>query len=811
MISARLRLLLSDLMRLWKQGIAIVALLACGISTLIMSTTTIRSLEASRDHYYSHYRFAHLWATLVRAPDALLEQIRDIPGVTRASGRIVRQAILDFPDSPEPITARLVSIETPHASLTSNPSRQDKNKAPEFHQELDDLYLRQGRLPRVGSLTEAVVSELFAQAHQLRIGDTLRANIGGKQQRIEVVGIGLSPDSIYVVQPGLLLSDNRLYGILWIPRENLQAAWNMEGAWNHLAVELEDESEHYKIQSQIDQLLAPYGGTGSIHRDHQESHARVRDELNELRTMAILAPAIFLSVTVFLIHMVFSRWIMQQRERIATLRAFGYRAREITWDVLQVVSVWIAAGVLLGSLIGLQLARWLSELYKAFFRFPEVFHIPFGWQWILAVALGAIVATLGAWSGLRQIMKLTPALAMHSGALPSTTTRWLANWSRSSKLSAALSPTLRLVLLRALANPWLTSLSILGVALGIALLILSSFFEATIDRVLEHQFSQSQHFDFQLAFDESRSPSAIHEISQWTGVQRVEAFRSVPVQLQHAASRERLALLGLDPDAQLFSLLDQNNIAYPINSSNGLIITSKLAEKLNVRRGDRIDVQVLEGEQRRFTLAVEQVFENYTGPAAFIDRATLHELLREGERTSGIHLTIDPNYQNLVYQQIKDSPFICGALNRQATLANFRDLLGKSTGWMRFINAIFAALIMLGVAYNSALITFSERARDLATLRVLGYRKNEVLWILLLELLAITLLAIPIGIPLGYTFAYGMISALDSDSHRLPLVIDSHTIAYALSVVALATALCCGLVARMATKLDIVSVLKVRE
>lgn len=811
MMSARLRLLLSDLLRLWKQGIAIVALLACGISTFIMSTTTIRSLEVSRDHYYSHYRFAHLWASLVRAPDALLEQIRDLPGITRASGRIVRQAILDFPNSSEPITARLVSIDTPRFSPTSPSYDQDKNKDHEFHQELDDLYLRQGRLPRVGSLTEAVVSELFAQAHQLQIGDTLFANLGGKQQLIEIVGIGLSPDSIYVVQPGLLLSDNRLYGILWIPRENLEAAWNMEGAWNHLAVELENESDRYKIQSQIDQLLAPYGGTGSIHRDDQESHARVRDELNELRTMAILAPAIFLSVTVFLIHMVFSRWIMQQRERIATLRAFGYRTSEITWDVLQVVSVWTAAGVLLGTLIGLQLARWLSELYKAFFRFPEVFHLPFGWQWILTVSLGALVATLGAWSGLRQIMKIPPALAMHSGALPSTSTRWIARWTQSSKLSAALSPTLRLVLLRALSNPWLTSLSILGVSLGIALLILSSFFEATIDRVLDHQFSQSQHFDFQLAFDEARSIAAIHEVSQWTGVQRVEAFRSVPVQFQYRATRERLTLLGLDPDAQLLKLLDQYNVAYLTHATNGLIITSKLAEKLHVRRGDRIDVQVLEGEQRRFSLVVDQIFENYTGPAAFIDRASLHKLLREGERASGVHLTIDPTHQNQVYQQIKNSPFVCGALNRQATLANFRDLLGKSTGWMRFINAIFAALIMLGVAYNSALITFSERARDLATLRVLGYRKSEVLWILLLELLAITLLAIPIGIPLGYTFAYGMISALDSDSHRLPLVIDPRTIAYALSVVALATALCGGLVARMATQLNIVSVLKVRE
>lgn len=159
-MNARKRLLISDILRLWKQGVAIVGLLACGIATFIMSTSTIRSMEASRDQYYAHYHFAHAWASLVRAPNSLLDRILEIPGVTRVSGRIVRQAILDFPNLSEPVTARLVSIET---------------------KSLDALYLRKGRLPKLGAETEVVVSELFAEAHSLKLGDTLQANLGGKE------------------------------------------------------------------------------------------------------------------------------------------------------------------------------------------------------------------------------------------------------------------------------------------------------------------------------------------------------------------------------------------------------------------------------------------------------------------------------------------------------------------------------------------------------------------------------------------------------------------------------------------------------
>ncbi|MFM8574098.1 MAG: ABC transporter permease [Pirellula sp.] len=783
------RLLLWELASHWKQGLAIVVLLSCGIATLIMSITTMRSLEASQARYYAKYSFAHLWAPLVRAPEDVLANIARIPGVQRVSGRVEKHVLLDFPEMLEPACARLVSIEA------------------EPQSEINGLYLRRGRLPVPGEQTEVVVSELFAEEHRLKLGDTVPANLEGKRENLIVVGIGLSPDSIYVVQPGMLLPNNRLYGVLWAPKEKLAAAFNMQGAVNQVALRLGHDANMADVKKQLDQLLEPYGCMGSYDRDEQESHARVRDEMRELRTMALLSPAIFLSVSAFLVHMVFSRMILQQTEQIATLRAFGYSAMQIGGHYLQVVLVWIVLGVALGIAWGLWLAAWLSEIYRMFFRFPEMIVVRFGWEWMLAVSLGILVAFLGAISGLLRAMQLPPAVAMRSGAGQGAPTKGLTGWSSFGFLR----PVGRMVMIRMIANPWLTFFSILGMGLGMSLLILSSFMEKTIDYVLDHQFARSQRQDLQLSFYDPRSQKCLYEVMQWPGVQRVESYRSAPMRIRNGFKTDRLAVLGLEPDAELFRVLDETNRPIRFPEHSGLTITGKLAQKLDLRVGDTVKMDLLEGQNRSIELPVERIYPNYTGPAAFLPKAYLHELLLEGPCISGLFLSIDRERRSDVYRWIKDTPAIAGVTDKSAALANFRELISKSTGWMRLVNAIFAMLITVGVAYNSALITFSERARDLATMRVLGYRQYEVNRVLLLELFWTMILAIPIGVPLGYLFAYGLITALDSESHRFPFMVHQQTVLYAILLMLLATSLCGWMVIRMTKQLDLISVLKVRE
>lgn len=780
------RMFFAEFFRLWRQGVAIVGLLACGIAIFVMSTGMIRALETSRDRYYRDYRFADLFAQLVRAPLSLVDRIAEIPGVKSATGRIVREVLVDVSGMVEPVSCRLVSVQ------------------PDPVRAVNGIYLRRGRLPEPSDRVEVVVNELFAQAHGLNPGDSIVANMAGRLERLHIVGIGLSPEYIYVVQPGLLLSDDRRYGVLWAPYRDLAPAFNMEGAFNHVSIELYGGANARDVMHQIDILTKPYGGLGAYDRSEQESHERVSDEMHQVRAMAILSPTIFLLVTLFLLHIVFSRLVHQQRESIATLRAFGYYPFEIGWHYSKIVMVWVCAGVGLGIIVGMRLALWMGSFYMMFFRFPAMDAPSLSWEWVAAIAMSFGVALLGSFSSIRAAMNLPPAVAMR----PEAPSRFRsASWDQG--IASRIGPVARMVIRRLESNPWITLFSTLGLALGLAILVLSAFMEDTIDYVIDHQFAASQRQDMTFTFHENASESAVSDVLHMDGVLAAEPFRSVPIRIRYGHRSKRLGLMGLESNPMLFRVIDDRNQSMELRDGGGLRITRKLAELIRAREGDVVEIELMEGQDRTVRIPIATVFPNYTGPAAFMNRFELHRLLEEGERVSGTFVRIDSAQRDRVYRQVKETPAIAGILDKQAAVKNFRNIIARSTFWMRTVNALFAAFIAFGVSYNSALIAYTERARDLATMRVMGFSRRELAAILLTEIGVITLLAIPIGIPLGYAFCYWTTTVIDTESHRFPLIVHRDTFFYGIIILCISIAVSSFAVLRLLRQIDILAVLKV--
>ena len=185
--------------------------------------------------------------------------------------------------------------------------------------------------------------------------------------------------------------------------------------------------------------------------------------------------------------------------------------------------------------------------------------------------------------------------------------------------------------------------------------------------------------------------------------------------------------------------------------------------------------------------------------------------MTEGERFSGAFLAVDPRRLDDMYATVKQTPAIAGVLDKNAAKKNFEETIAENTFVMRMVNASFASIIAFGVIYNCALITLAERSRDLATLRMMGFSRREVSFVLLGELAIITLLAIPVGLPIGYGFAYLTTLALDTETHRFPLVVHRATFAYAAAGVVAAAIVSSLFVRRMLDKLDLIAVLKVKE
>lgn len=783
------RLLIRETMRIWRQAMAICLLLACGVATHVMSTSAVRSLDASLQRYYNQFRFGDVFAQLVRAPNEVASRLRAVEGVEQLQSRIVRDVLLDVPAMIEPASCRLVSIER-------DPGR-----------ELNGLYLRRGRFPVDYGRVEVVVSELFAEAHRLQPGDELTAIMGGRRQKLEIVGIGLSPEFVYSVQPGLLLTDSRRFGAVWMPRRQMAAAFNMEGAFNNLSVTLRPGASIQHVIDSIDQITLKYGGTGAYGRKDQDSHHRVADEMEQMRSMANVTPSIFLAVSAFLFNIVFTRMVKQQSEQIAMLRAFGYTSIEIGSFYSKMVLMLVATGSLVGWCVGIRMSWWMNDFYGFYFRFPSIQHSTAAGDVILAVVLATVGASLGVFSAIRHAMRLPPAVAMRSES-PQPHRVFLAE---RLGLASYLSPLSRMVVRRFETNRRASSLSILGMSMAMAVLVLGSFMENTIDFVVDHQFDRSQRQDVMLTFRENMSASAAYDVCHLPGVKKCEPFRAVPVRLRWDQRYYRTSLLGMDESPNLFRILNDRQQAVPLPTGSGLTLSKKLAEILEVRLGDEVIVEVLEGQRSVHSISVTHIFPNFTGPCAYMNRATLHKLLGESEQLSGVYLSVEMALIEQLYQKVKGLPTIAGVLDKHAALRSFRETVSNVTAVMRSVNAVFASLIAMGVIFNCAMITLAEQARDLATLRVMGFTRREVSLVLVAELAIISFIAIPLGVPIGYAFAYVTTLALDTETHRFPLIIYRVTFANAAVIILISAFVSSLFVRRMTDRLDLLAVLKVRE
>jgi len=782
-------MLFADARRMWRQGIAISTLLACGIAVFVMSSSTMKSLESSRRQYYSEGRFGDLFVGLVRAPNRLAKRIEAIDDVKRVQTRIVRDVLLDVPEMVEPASCRLVSIE-------GDPSRS-----------MNRVFLRRGRFPKASGRVEVIASELFAEAHGLVPGDHLDAIMGGRQERLHVVGIGLSPEFVYVVQPGLMVTDDSRFGVMWMPRRQMAAAFNMEGAFNDLSVLLRPRASAANVMQRLDQLTRPFGGTDSYDREDQPSHRRVADEIHQMGTMAYVTPSIFLAVSAFLFNIVFSRLVHQQKEQIATLRAFGYLSREIGSHYIKLVALLVGLGAVAGLVGGIWMSDWMLTQYARFFRFPTMHHEFALGSALFAAGIGFVVALLGTFSSIRRATQLVPAEAMR----PEAPREYRGLLAERLGVSRWLSPIARMIVRRLETNRRATILSVLGMSLGLAVQVLGSFFENTIDYVIDSEFQRAQRQDVMLTFVDTLSASSLHDAMHLPGVTAAEAFRSVPVRIRSGRKSYRLAIMGLEAEPKLYRILDDQQRPISLPPRGGLTISKKLAEILEISPGEIVTVEILEGERVSREIPVAKVFPNFTSPSAYLNRGELHHLLRESEKLSGVFLSVAAGQIEPMYREVKQTPSVAGVMDKRAAMNNFQEMVSESTSVMRTVNALFATIIAFGVIYNCSMIILAERARDLATLRVMGFTRGETSRVLLGEIAAITLLSIPIGLPIGYGFAYLTTLAIDTETNRFPLVIQPSTYAYSTTIILIAATVSCLYVRRMVNDLDLISVLKVKD
>ncbi len=782
------RKLLRDLWQIKGQAAAIALVIAAGITMFIMYLSTFESLRRTQQAYYERYRFAEVFASLKRAPVRIEDRIAEIPGVARVETRVVVNVTLDIPDLAEPAVGRLISIPERRRAV------------------LNDLALLRGRWLEPGRSDEVLVSEGFAEARELGPGDTVTAVINGRRRDLEIVGIALTPEYVYAIRPGELIADDGRFGIFWMGRKALANAFDMDGGFNDVALMLMPGASEDEVIDRLDHLLTPYGGLGAIPRALQTSHWYLDSELSQLQGSGLIVPSIFLAVAAFLLNVVLTRIVSVQREQIAALKALGYSNREIGFHYTQ----WSLSISLLGGVVGTLGGAWLGSqlitMYNQYFRFPFLDYRLSTEVVLGALAFSIFAAVVGASSAVRRAVKLPPAEAMR----PEPPGNYRESWVERAGFRQLLSQPARMVLRNVQRRPVRSLTSVVGIAFAAAMMVVGLFFIDAIEELVFMQFHVAQRQDVTVTFVEPASAAADYELRRLPGVIDSEPMRSIPVRLRAGHRSRQAAIQGLPDGARLQRVV--NVSMKPVGlPPEGLVLSSKLAEVLGVGRGDTLVLEVLEGARPVRQAVVADLVEEYMGTSAYMEIGALRRLMREGRNLSGASLQVDAAFLDPLYERLKALPAVAGVAVKSAAVETFRKQMDDSIGIMIFFNVFFASIIAFGVVYNAARISLSERSRELASLRVLGFTRAEISFILLGELAVVTLIAIPVGFVLGYGLSALVTTAFDNELYRFPLIVSAETYGRSALVVLVAAVFSGLVVRRRLDHLDLVEVLKTKE
>ncbi|OGA54866.1 MAG: ABC transporter permease [Betaproteobacteria bacterium RIFCSPLOWO2_12_FULL_67_28] len=782
------RKLARDLKRMRGQAFAVAMVIACGLAMMIMARSLIYSLDSTQREYYEAHHFAEVFAQLKRAPQSIAARIREIPGVATVQTGVAARVTLDLADRDEPASGTVRSLPDVGAP------------------ELNRLFLRAGRWLAPRSRGELLVGEAFAATNGLHPGDTLTLLLNGRRAQFRVAGIVLSPEYVFESRPGAALPDNRSYGIFWMPYQELASAFDLYGAFNDVALTLAPGATEAAVIAALDQLLRQYGGRGAYGRATHPSHTRVSDEIRILTTLAIGFPLVFLSVAAFMTNAVLSRLLSLQREQIAILKAFGFSNRQIVVHYLKFAFATVAAGTILGAMGGIALGHRLVELYHVLYRFPRLDFRLDESALLLALLVSSGAAAAGVFSAVRRAARLPPAEAMR----PQPPASYRPALIERTGLGRLLTHSFRIAMRNLERKPLQAVLTVAGLALATGILVVPNCLRDSVAEILDFQWDSVQRQDISVMLIEPASAEALHHLRQLPGVVAAEPFRSAFVKLHFGQRHRQLGLLGLPPEGLHNRVIGAGHRQIWLKSS-GLVVSAKLADVLGAQIGDELLIESLEGKQVMRPVTLVGTSEDFAGSSAYMELQALNQLLGEGDVITGASFAVDARQHNDFLRALKNTPRVSVVAIKQSLRDSFKKTTAASINLLQSIYLVLATVVAFGVVYNNAQVSLAERARELATLRVIGFSRREVGAVLIIELITLAVIAVPLGLLLGTGFATVILQQVNTETVRLPIIFTAQNYAIAALIVTVAAIASALLVLRKLSQLNLIGALRAPE
>lgn len=785
------------------QFIAVAAVVTMGVAIYIGMTTAYFNLNASKEQFYREYNFADYYFHVIKAPQQVTRQIEALPGVTGVTGRIQKDVTL-VNEHNKRATARLTSYSLP------------------MEREISSLHLLSGRfftdgapaagqgeqLSGAGDI-EILADPQYAAANKLDFNDIVTIVAEGKTVPLTMVGTATGPEFVYLMKDAAtLMPDPTSFGIIAMSRESAQQLLNLQGQVNQVLVTLAPGADEEKIAKQIKSILEPYGNLASYPRKQQLSNAALEGELEGLEASSQFMPAIFLGIAAAIQFVILGRMIRAQRLQIGIMKAIGYNSRQVILHYTGYSVLVALCGAVLGVLLGLSLASVMSQAYAMYFNLPATIGAVNHQAILYGFLLSTGVSTLAGLTACRSVTGIKPAEAMRSEPPKSGGKTML---ERLTWLWRRLGTAWRMSVRSAGRNRARFAITTVGVVFAVGMLVVSLFTVDAVDYMIESHFYQNQRYDYLIRFAAPVRENEILNINRLEGVQQSEPLLEIPSKIKFNGRSEDDSITGISPHTIMKKLFDHRQRPVPV-PGEGLLISQKTAKKLGAGVGDLVEVETMLGigPARHTSIKIVGVNSQLVGGGSFVSLEQANLLLQERQLASGVMLNVDPAFAARLEEKLEDMTSVSSISSRQKDLDNFNQNMDAML-YSISIMVLFALLLGFAIVYNSSVISFSERQRELASLRVLGFSVQEVSGILLRENLLQSLLGVALGLPFGYLMVKGYISATSTELFTIPVIIYPTTYIYSALGALLFIAVAHQLSVRGVRRLDLVEVLKNKD
>jgi putative ABC transport system permease protein len=772
---------------------ALLVIMAIGVGAYVGMASVWRDLDGARGDYYRNQRLAHFVVDLKRVPPWAVTESAAQPKLSALRGPVRQAVLMEIPGVERPIPGAAISMPERRRPV------------------LNDVMLRSGGWFSGANEREVILDHAFAEAHGLRPGDRIKALLLDKQHEMLVVGTAQSPEFVYLIPPdGGFAPDPARYGVLYASENFLRNSGDLQGAWNQLIGTLHDTSPTAVANTLtlLAERLDPFGVTLTTNMRDDPSVRYLEDELTGLEVQSRVMPALFLGVAALVLNVLLGRLVAQQRTVIGTLRALGYPASAVTRHYL---AYGLAVG-LAGGLAGIAMGWWIQgemvAMYHGFFALPELaprLHLDVA---LTGVVISVLFAVAGTWKGVRGAARLAPADAMRPPP-PERGGRVLPE--RIPGLWRRVPFSGRMVLRSIFRNPFRSLVSVVAAAVSTALVFTALSMVDALDYLMRYEFQRVAHQDFTVALREPDAARAAAEIGRLPDVARTEPQLGVISDLSRGPYRKRVGVMGLPPGNRLYTPLGSDGEPLVMPDA-GLVLTRKLAEILHAKPGDTLRLRPLIGRRVEVVAAVAGVTDSFFGLTAYADIRYLSRLLGEAEAANTVLGALQPGTTpEALLDELKRRPTVVGIGERLRAFTLMEESFGETMGAMIGVMVLFSGTIAFGSVLNAALVSLSERQREVATLRTLGYRAGQVARQFAGESLLLNGAGLLAGLFAGVGLAHLLSIAYSTELYRFPAVILPGTLLFSAALVALFVIAAQLILFRLIRRLDWLAVLNVKE